>query len=83
MVAPGAARRHATSAPWVGGWTAAMVCLLLGRLLLPVWGGRCGRRLGWRPGAADRWVAAHVRALRAAAVVLVIAVYALWTRLVP
>ena len=38
------------------------------------------RRLGWQPGATDRWVAAHVAALRAAAVVLVIAAYALWTR---
>jgi len=37
------------------------------------------RRLGWRPGAPDRWVAAHVAALQAAAVVLIIAVYALWT----
>jgi hypothetical protein len=38
------------------------------------------RRLGWRPGATDRWVAAHVGALRAAAVVLIIFVYVLWTR---
>ena len=38
------------------------------------------QRVGWQPGAADRWVDAHVAALRAAAVVLVIAVYALWTR---
>jgi hypothetical protein len=38
------------------------------------------RRLGWRPGATDRWAAAHVGALRAAAVVLIIFVYVLWTR---
>jgi hypothetical protein len=39
-----------------------------------------GRRLGWHTAAADRWVAAHVVALRAGAVVVIIAVYALWTR---
>jgi hypothetical protein len=38
------------------------------------------RRLGWRASATDRWVADHVAALRAAAVVLVIAVYALWSK---
>jgi hypothetical protein len=38
------------------------------------------RRLGWRPGGTDRWVADHVAALRATAVVIVVAVYALWTR---
>jgi hypothetical protein len=37
-------------------------------------------RLGWRPSAVDRWVAAHVAALRAAATALIIGVYALWTR---
>jgi len=37
-------------------------------------------RLGWRPGVVDRWVGAHVAALRAGAVMLTIGVYALWTR---
>jgi hypothetical protein len=37
-------------------------------------------RLGWGAGPADRWVAAHVGVLRAVATVLIIAVYALWTR---
>ncbi|MEU7906519.1 hypothetical protein [Actinoplanes sp. NPDC049118] len=39
-----------------------------------------GRRLGWRPTAVDRWVADHVTVLRAAALGLIIIVYALWTR---
>jgi hypothetical protein len=39
-----------------------------------------GRRLGWRPNRIDRWVADHVAALRAGALVLIIGVYALWTR---
>jgi hypothetical protein len=37
-------------------------------------------RLGWRPGVVDRWVGAHVAALRAGVVVLIVGVYALWTR---
>ena len=37
-------------------------------------------RLGWRPGPVDRWVAAHVAALRAGALVLIVGVYLLWTR---
>jgi hypothetical protein len=49
-----------------------------GRLLLAARAGAA--RLGWRPGPVDRWVAAHVAALRAAALVLIIGVYALWTR---
>jgi hypothetical protein len=38
------------------------------------------RRLGWRPGAPDRWAADHVAALRAGAVVLIVFVYVLWTK---
>jgi len=38
------------------------------------------RRLGWQPGTPDRWVAAHATALRAGALVLIVAVYAIWTR---
>ncbi|GIF12907.1 hypothetical protein [Actinoplanes teichomyceticus] len=38
------------------------------------------RRLGWGSTVADRWVAAHATALRTAAVLLVVTVYALWTR---
>jgi hypothetical protein len=37
-------------------------------------------RLGWQPGTVDRWVGAHVTALRAVATALIIGVYALWTR---
>lgn len=37
-------------------------------------------RLGWQPGPADRWVGAHVAALRAGVMALIVAVYALWTR---
>ena len=36
-------------------------------------------RLGWRPGVVDRWVAAHVAALRAGALVLIVGVYLVWT----
>jgi hypothetical protein len=39
-----------------------------------------GQRLGWPATAADRWVAAHVTALRAGALTLIIAVYAWWER---
>lgn len=49
-----------------------------GRLILAARAGAA--RLGWRPGPVDRWVAAHVAALRAGALVLIVAVYALWTR---
>ncbi|WP_433727671.1 hypothetical protein ACQP2Y_13000 [Actinoplanes sp. CA-051413] len=39
-----------------------------------------GQRLGWRANVVDRWVAAHVTALRAGALVVIIAVYAWWDR---
>ena len=49
-----------------------------GRLLLASRAGAA--RLGWRPGPVDRWVAAHITALRAGALVLIVGVYVLWTR---
>jgi hypothetical protein len=39
-----------------------------------------GQRLGWRGNVVDRWVAAHVTALRAGTLVVIIAIYAWWDR---
>jgi hypothetical protein len=37
-------------------------------------------RLGWPGNAADRWVAAHVTALRVAALAVIVGIYLLWDR---
>jgi hypothetical protein len=67
-------------AAWVLGAGRVAVALRTGagRLILASRAGAA--RLGWRPGPVDRWVAAHVAALRAAALVMIIGIYALWTR---
>ncbi len=39
-----------------------------------------GLRVGWRGNAVDRWVAAHVTALRVAALAVIVGIYLLWDR---
>jgi hypothetical protein len=65
---------------WVTGPGRLALALRINAIRLIVSSRAGTARLGWRPGPVDRWVAAHVAALRAGTLVLVVAVYVLWTR---
>jgi hypothetical protein len=64
---------------WVTGPGRLAQALRTGANRLIIWSRAGAARLGWRPGPVDRWVAAHVVALRVGALILIVAVYALWT----